>query len=70
MATCPDCDAQIDLEEEELEEGVLIKCEECGADLRVLGLDPLELEAVEEDEEEDEEEEPDADEEDGQGRWH
>jgi alpha-aminoadipate carrier protein LysW len=53
MVNCPVCDAEIDIEEDELDEGDLLTCHECAADLRVVGVDPLELEAVEEDEEED-----------------
>jgi len=68
MVTCPECDAKIDLDEEELDEGDLITCDECGAELRVLGLDPLELESTEDDEEE-EEEDLDADEEDDPAPW-
>ena len=67
MVTCPECDSQIDVEEEELDEGDLITCEECGAELKVLGLDPLELEVVEE--EEDEEEGLDSDEGDDDEHW-
>ncbi len=66
--TCPECDSQIDVEEEELDEGDLITCEECGAELRVLGLDPLELEVVE-DEDEEEEDRPDLDEKDEDEHW-
>ena len=54
MVKCPDCSSQIDLDEEELDEGDLITCEECGAELRVLGLDPLELESAEDEDEEEE----------------
>ncbi len=54
MLKCPDCSSQIDLDEEELDEGDLITCEECGAELRVLGLDPLELESAEDEDEEEE----------------
>ena len=56
MVTCPVCDADIDIEEDELDEGEVITCDECGADLRVAGIDPLELEEIEEEEEEEEEE--------------
>ncbi len=56
MVTCPVCDAGIDIEEDELDEGETLTCDECGADLRVLGVDPLELEPLEEEEEDDEEE--------------
>jgi alpha-aminoadipate carrier protein LysW len=55
MVNCPNCDALIDLDEDELDEGETLTCEECGADLTVTGLDPLELETTE-DEDEDEEE--------------
>jgi alpha-aminoadipate carrier protein LysW len=53
MVTCPECDMHIDVDEEELDEGDLITCEECGAELKVLGLNPLELESADEEEEED-----------------
>lgn len=57
MVNCPKCDAVIDVEEDELDEGETISCDECGADLTVVSLDPLELEVADEDEEEEEEEE-------------
>jgi alpha-aminoadipate carrier protein LysW len=60
MVNCPNCDALLDLDEEELDEGDTLTCEECGADLSVTGLDPLELETTE-DEEDDEEEDDDED---------
>ncbi len=53
MIACPMCDAGIDVEEDELDEGDTLTCNECGADVRVVSLDPLELEPLEEDEEED-----------------
>ncbi len=56
MVNCPNCDAVIDVDEDELDEGDTLTCDECGADLSVTGLDPLELE-TEEDEDEDEDEE-------------
>ena len=56
MVTCPECDARIDIEEDELDEGDLITCDECGEDLRVVGLDPLELEPADEEEEDEDEE--------------
>ncbi len=67
MVNCPDCDSPIDVDEEELDEGDSIICEECGAELRVLGLDPLELESVED--EEDEAEGPDSEEGDDDEHW-
>ena len=40
MVNCPNCDAVIDLDVEELDEGDTLTCDECGADLSVTGLDP------------------------------
>ena len=48
MLTCPVCDANIDIEEEEVDEGESVGCDECGADLRVLGKSPFELTPVDE----------------------
>jgi alpha-aminoadipate/glutamate carrier protein LysW len=70
MVTCPVCDGTIDVDEEDVDEGDSISCDECGADLRVVSTDPLDLESAdaleEEDEDEDgfvedEEEEPEED---------
>ena len=73
MVNCPVCDAVMDVEEDELDEGDEFNCEECGAEVSVVGTDPLEIEPLsdaEEDEDEDDddleedEEDEDADEED------
>jgi alpha-aminoadipate carrier protein LysW len=61
MVNCPNCDAVIDLDEEELDEGDTLTCDECGADLSVTGLDPLELETSEDEDEEEEVEDEDID---------
>jgi alpha-aminoadipate carrier protein LysW len=60
MANCPECDATIDLENDELEEGQKLDCPECGAELEVVNTNPLELDVISTGEE---------DEEDGEGRW-
>jgi alpha-aminoadipate/glutamate carrier protein LysW len=56
MVKCPVCDGAIEIEEDEVEEGDAISCDECGAELQVTGLNPLEVEAVEEADEDDEDE--------------
>ena len=56
MVSCPVCDGQIDVDEEDVDEGDSLSCDECGADLKVVGTDPLEIESAEELEEEEEEE--------------
>ena len=48
MVTCPVCEGAIDVDEEDVDEGDTISCDECGADLKVVGTDPLELESAEE----------------------
>lgn len=56
MVTCPVCDGTIDVDEEDVDEGDSLSCDECGADLKVIGTDPLEIESadeLEEDEDED-----------------
>jgi alpha-aminoadipate/glutamate carrier protein LysW len=57
MVKCPVCDGAIDVDEEDVDEGDTISCDECGADLRVTGTDPLEVESAEELEDEEEEDE-------------
>jgi len=48
MVKCPECKGEIDVEEEDLDEGDPLSCDECGADLRVVGTDPLELQSADE----------------------
>ena len=66
MVTCPLCDAAIDVDEEDLDEGDELTCEECGATLSVTGVEPLEIESADEDDDEDDEEDADFDDEDGE----
>jgi len=55
MVTCPVCDGAIDVDEEDVDEGDSLSCDECGADLKVVSTDPIELESAEDLEDEDEE---------------
>jgi alpha-aminoadipate carrier protein LysW len=59
MVNCPLCDAVIDVDEDELDEGDSLICEECGANLNVSGVSPLEL--VSDAADDDEVEDPDED---------
>jgi alpha-aminoadipate/glutamate carrier protein LysW len=60
MATCPECDADIEVDEYDVDKGDQIACPECGTNLEVTGLAPVELDvAPEEDEDEVEDEEDD-----------
>jgi alpha-aminoadipate carrier protein LysW len=43
---CPECDTPITLDPDEVEEGETVQCEECGLELEVVTVDPLELAPV------------------------
>ncbi len=57
MVYCPECDTNLDLEEEEIDEGEVVSCPECGTEYEVVTINPIELKPVEEGYEEEEEEE-------------
>ena len=60
MATCPECDAEIVIDDDDLEEmeaGDPWDCDACGSRLRVSSLDPLEFEGDDDEDDDDDEEE-------------
>jgi lysine biosynthesis protein LysW len=83
MATCPECDAELEIDDDDLEEmevGDPWDCEACGSRLRVAALNPLEFDSDDDDEDEedsdegeddsdDEFEDDDADDEKDDGDW-
>ena len=78
MVSCPKCDSSIDVEEEELDEGDVLSCDECGAALTVASVNPVELELEGDDKDddddfdydEDDEDDEDEDEEEEEDDWH
>jgi lysine biosynthesis protein LysW len=56
MAICPECDAELDMDEGEMDEGGVISCADCGCDLEIVNSSPLELRLIGEDDDEDDEE--------------
>jgi alpha-aminoadipate carrier protein LysW len=54
MPSCPECETDLDIEVDEVEEGDVIACDECGTEFEVVGVEPLELARVEEGLEEEE----------------
>jgi|GEM_PF-378717 len=46
MALCPECEAAIDVEDDEVEEGQTLDCPECGAELEVVSTNPVELNTI------------------------
>jgi alpha-aminoadipate/glutamate carrier protein LysW len=64
MVYCPECETNLDIDEDEVDEGEVVSCPECGTDFEVITVNPIELKAVEGedyDEEETEEETEDGD---------
>lgn len=55
MPICPECENDLDVEVDELEEGDVVACDECGSEYEVVGVDPLELTKVDEGYEDEEE---------------
>lgn len=56
MPNCPECENELDLDVDEMEEGDSVSCEECGTEFEVVGVDPLELTRVDEDYDDEDEE--------------
>jgi alpha-aminoadipate carrier protein LysW len=45
---CPECDNPITIDTDEVEEGETVQCDECGTELEVVSVDPLEIAPVDE----------------------
>lgn len=64
MAHCPECESLVDVDVDDVEEGEIVTCPECGVELEVVNTNPIELDLAEDEElEEDEKEEDNEDEE-------
>ena len=61
MVNCPMCNTGIDVDEDELDEGDSLVCEDCGANLNVTGVSPLELSSGDDEDDDDDEDEDDED---------
>ena len=55
MVICPECESDLDIDEDEVDEGEVVSCPECGTDFEVVAIEPLELSRVDDDEIDDEE---------------
>jgi alpha-aminoadipate carrier protein LysW len=56
MPNCSECENELNIEVDEVEEGDVIVCEECGSEYEVVGVEPLELTRVDGDLDEDDDE--------------
>jgi alpha-aminoadipate carrier protein LysW len=54
---CQECEANLDIEAGDVDEGEIVSCPECGTDYEVVTSNPLELNKIEEEEEEEDSEE-------------
>jgi len=43
MPSCPECENDLDIEMDEVAEGDVVACDECGTEYEAVGVAPLEL---------------------------
>jgi alpha-aminoadipate/glutamate carrier protein LysW len=53
MVLCPECETDLDVADDEVDEGEIVSCPECGSKFEVITTSPLELNRVLDDEVED-----------------
>ena len=56
MPSCPECENNLDFELDEVEEGDVVACDECGTEFEVVGVEPLELTRVDDDSDDEDDE--------------
>jgi alpha-aminoadipate carrier protein LysW len=54
---CPECSAEIDVDEDEVEEGEILSCPECESEMEVSQTHPVHLNVISEKDEDDDEDE-------------
>jgi alpha-aminoadipate carrier protein LysW len=47
MPACPECENALVIDTDEVEEGDVVSCEECGTEFEVVATEPLQLSQVE-----------------------
>uniref|UniRef100_A0A7V4XQY4 Lysine biosynthesis protein LysW n=1 Tax=Acidobacterium capsulatum TaxID=33075 RepID=A0A7V4XQY4_9BACT len=55
MPICSECENPLDFDEEDVDEGDVVVCDECGTEFEVVAIDPIELAKVDEDYDEEDE---------------
>ena len=56
--TCPECDADVHVDLD-VDKGEMVDCDECGIKLEVVGLDPVELDVVQDEDLDDDDDDDD-----------
>jgi alpha-aminoadipate/glutamate carrier protein LysW len=59
VVKCPECDAEMDLDEDEVEEGEILSCPECDVELEVTQIHPVHVIPLTDEDDDDDEEEAD-----------
>ena len=57
MPSCVECENDLDIDVDEVAEGDIITCDECGTEYEVVGVEPLEFTCVDDLDEADEDDE-------------
>ena len=55
MVSCPKCAVEVDLDEDEVEEGEILSCPGCEAELEVVQIHPVKVNVISDEDEEEEE---------------
>ncbi len=63
MPICPECESDMDFDVEEVDEGEVVVCDECGSEFEVVTTEPFEMAKVDEDYDDDDEDAEDEEEE-------
>lgn len=63
MPVCPECENALEVDTDDVEEGDVVACDECGTEFEVVATEPLQLSQVEDEGYDEEEDEPRDDEE-------
>jgi len=59
LVRCPKCAVEVDLDEDEVEEGEILSCPECEAELEVVQTHPVRVNVISDEDEEEEEDKAD-----------
>lgn len=57
---CPECDNPLTIHVDDVEEGETVECDECGTELEIVSVDPLEIAAIDAEGYDDEQDSPHA----------
>jgi alpha-aminoadipate carrier protein LysW len=62
LVRCPKCGVEVDVDEDEVEEGEILTCIECAAELEVVQIHPVNVNIISDDDDDEETEEDEDDE--------